>query len=129
MSEPTSTPIPSLTQPQREAVFDFLLLGMYADGALKLSENERIYEIVSGLGWESYQDPTEYSELATARVRKASETEAGTREFLAALSGRLENEDAKTFALALLLRLLEADNQVVESEQSFHAAAKAAFGI
>ena len=51
------------------------------------------------------------------------------REFLAALSGRLENEDAKTFALALLLRLLEADNQVVESEQSFHAAAKAAFGI
>ncbi len=129
MSEPTSTPIPSLTQPQREAIFDFLLLGMYADSLLKLSENERLYEIVSGLGWDSYQDPSEYSDLATARVRKASETDAGTREFLAALSGRLENEDARTFALGLLLRLLEADQQVDESEQSFHAAAKAAFGI
>ena len=127
MSEPTS--MPSLTQPQREAIFDFLLLAMYADSALKLAENERIYEIVSGLGWESYQDPSKYSDLATARVRKASETDAGMREFLAALSVRLENEDARTFALALLLRLLDADQQVDESEQSFHAAAKTAFGI
>ena len=121
--------MPSLTQPQREAIFDFLLLAMYADSALKLAENERIYEIVSGLGWESYQDPSKYSDLATARVRKASETDAGMREFLAALSVRLENEDARTFALALLLRLLDADQQVDESEQSFHAAAKTAFGI
>ena len=127
MSEPTS--MPSLTQPQREAIFDFLLLAMYADSALKLAENERIYEIVSGLGWESYQDPSQYSDLATARVRKANETDAGMREFLAALSVRLENEDARTFALAVLLRLLDADQQVDESEQSFHAAAKAAFGI
>jgi hypothetical protein len=124
-----STPLPSLTQPQREAIFDFLLLGMYADSALKLAENERLYEIVSGLGWESYQDPSEYSDLATARVRKASETDAGTREFLAALSLRLGGADAKTFALAVLPRLLEADSQIDESEQSFHAAAKAAFGI
>ena len=121
--------MPSLTQPQREAIFDFLLLAMYADSALKLAENERIYEIVSGLGWESYQDPSQYSDLATARVRKANETDAGMREFLAALSVRLENEDARTFALAVLLRLLDADQQVDESEQSFHAAAKAAFGI
>ena len=124
-----STPLPSLTQPQREAIFDFLLLGMYADSALKLAENERLYEIVSGLGWDSYQDPSEYSDLATARVRKASETDAGTREFLAALSLRLEGADAKTFALAILPRLLEADSRIDESEQSFHAAAKAAFGI
>ena len=121
--------MPSLTQPQREAIFDFLLLGMYADGTLKLAENERLYEIVSGLGWESYQNPSEYSELATARVRKASETAADTAEFLAALSGRLENDDARTFALAVLLRVLEVDKQVGESEQSFHAAVKAAFGI
>ena len=127
MSEPTS--MPSLTQPQREAIFDFLLLGMYADGTLKLAENERLYEIVSGLGWASYQNPSEYSELATARVRKASETAAGTAEFLAALSVQLENDDARTFALAVLLRVLEVDKQVGESEQSFHAAAKAAFGI
>ena len=32
MSEPTN--MPSLTQPQREAIFDFLLLGMYADSTL-----------------------------------------------------------------------------------------------
>ena len=124
-----STPLPSLTQPQREAIFDFLLLGMYADSALKLAENERLYEIVSGLGWESYQDPSEYSDLATARVRQASETDAGTREFLAALSLRLDGADAKTFALAVLPRLLEADGKIDESEQSFHAAAKAAFGF
>ncbi len=128
MSDPT-TPLPSLTQPQREAIFDLLLLAMYADSSLKLSENERVYEIVSGLGWNSYQGPSEYAELGTARVRAASVTEAATRDFLETLAGRLETSDAKTFALAVLTRVLSADDDFDPAEESFYQEARSAFGI
>lgn len=125
----SATPLPSLTQPQREAIYDLLLLGTYADSSLKISENERLHEIVSGLGWDGPLDPAEYSDTATARVRAASENDAATREFLAELSRRLETVEAKTFALAILPRLLEADQTFDASEQSFYTMAKAAFGV
>ena len=60
-----STPFPTLDQSQREALFDFLLLATYADNSLKLSEEQRLYELISGLGWQSFQEPTEYADTAT----------------------------------------------------------------
>ncbi|HET6410004.1 MAG TPA: hypothetical protein VFG14_19090 [Chthoniobacteraceae bacterium] len=128
MSDPT-TSFPTLDQRQREAIFDFLLLATYADNSLKLSEDQRLYELVSGLGWESYQDPTEYADTATSRVRAAAETEAGTQAFLATLNERLATPEAKVFAIAVLPRVLDSDNSMPESEQAFYAAAKAAFGV
>ena len=125
----STTPFPSFNQAQREALFDFLLLGTYADNSLKRSEDQRLYELISGLGWESYQDPTEYADTATSRVRAAAESEAATQAFLAKLNERLETQEAKVFALAILPRILESDNSMPEAEQAFHAAAKAAFGV
>ena len=66
----------NLTQPQREAVFDLLLLGMYADGNLKLAENAQVFSLTEQLGWESYQDRSEYSETATARGSQVTRTTA-----------------------------------------------------
>jgi hypothetical protein len=128
MTDPT-TPLPTLNQAQREAVFDFLLLATYADNSLKLSEEQRLYELVSGLGWQSYQNPSEYADTATARVRAAAESDAGTQAFLAKLSERLDSPEAKVFAIAVLPRILESDNSMPEAEQAFYAAAKAAFGV
>jgi Tellurite resistance protein TerB len=128
MSDST-TPFPTFNQGQREALFDFLLLAAYADNSLKLSENQRLYELISGLGWESYQDPTEYADTATARVRAASESEAATQAFLTKLNDPLATPEAKVFAIGVLPRILESDNSMPEAEEAFYAAAKAAFGV
>lgn len=128
MPDPT-TPFPTFDQAQREAIFDFLLLATYADNSLKLSEERRLYELISGLGWQSYQDPTEYADTATSLVRAAAESEAGTQAFLAQLNERLATPEAKVFALAVLPRVLDSDNSMPEAEQAFYAAAKAAFGV
>jgi hypothetical protein len=128
MSDST-TPLPTLNQAQREAIFDFLLLATYADNSLKLSEDQRLYELISGLGWESYQDPTEYADSATARVRAAAESDAGTQAFLGELNQRLATQESKVFAIAILPRVLESDNSMPEAEQAFYEAAKAAFGV
>ena len=118
-----------LTQPQREATLDLLLLGIYADGAVRLSENERIYDLISPFGWESYQDAREYSQTATSRARGALENETFLAAYLAGINNRLEDEDVKKLALALLARLIESDNAATESEADFYQQAKTAFGV
>ncbi len=119
----------NLTQPQREGVFDLLLLGMYADNNLRLSENKGLYALLSPYGWESFQDPQEYSDLATARARAANETDAATQDYLAGVSTQLVDEGVKKLALALLAKLIEADDQATESEADFYQKAKTAFGV
>ena len=118
-----------LTQPQREATLDLLLLGIYADGAIRLSENERVYDLLSAYGWESYQDPREYSQTAISRARAALESDVALELFFASMSARLEHDDVKNLALALLARLIEADNAATESEADFYQKAKTAFGV
>lgn len=118
-----------LSQPQREATLDLLLLGIYADGAVRLSENERVYDLLSPFGWESYQDAREYSQTATSRVRGAIETEDKLSLYFANISARLADEGAKKLALALLARLIESDNMATESEADFYQKAKTAFGV
>ena len=119
----------NFTQPQREAIFDLLLLGTYADSSLKLAESTSVFALTEQLGWESYQDRSEYSETATSRVRAANETDAGTSAFLAQLNTRLADEDVKKLALGLLAKLLEADHDTVESEAGFYQKAQAIFGV
>lgn len=118
-----------LNQPQREAILDLLLLGTYADGAVRLSESERVYDLLSPCGWDSYQDPREYSQTAISRARGAVESADTLPIFLADVSARLANEDAKKLALALLARLIESDNVATESEADFYQTAKTAFGV
>jgi hypothetical protein len=118
-----------LTQPQREATLDLLLLGIYADGKVSLTENERVYDLLSPFGWDSYQDAREYSQTATSRARGALESEGQLSVFLAGISARLEDEDVKKLALALLARLIESDNAATESEADFYQTAKIAFGV
>lgn len=118
-----------LTQPQREGIFDLLLLGMYADGAIRLAENERIYDLISPFGWESYQDAREYSDAATARARKASENAENGSVFLADINARLGDDEVRKLALALLAQLIESDNAAAESEAEFFQTAKTAFGV
>jgi hypothetical protein len=118
-----------LAQPQREATLDLLLLGIYADNTVRLSENERIYDLISPFGWESYQDAREYSQTATSRARGALESETALAAFLDGINQRLENDDMRKLALGLLARLIESDNAATESEADFYQTAKTAFGV
>ena len=129
MIDPISLPEPSLDQPQREAIFDFLLLAMYADTVLKRVEDARMYEMMSAVGWSSYQDPREYSNTAIARVREASENPERTTEFLHELNERLRTSEVRQFALVLFSRLLHADKDVSLEEDHLYAAAKGIFGV
>ncbi|MEY2606621.1 MAG: hypothetical protein QOH31_4443 [Verrucomicrobiota bacterium] len=40
-----------MTQKQREAVVDLLLLGMFADAPLKVSEDQKLLSVIEEIGW------------------------------------------------------------------------------
>src|SRR4030095_393136 len=131
--EDSITPVPildySIDQSQREAIFDFLLLATYADNSLRPKEEQRLHELISGLGWKSYKEPSAYADEATARIRAAAESEVSMKAFLAEISERLVTPAVKVFALAIMPRVLESDNSMLEAEQAFYDAAKEAFGV
>ena len=118
-----------LSQPQREGILDLLFAGMYADGAVKIVEGQRVFALLSPYGWESYQDPQEYSDTAISRARSASEDADRMSIYLTDVSARLADEDVKRLALALLARLIESDDSATESEAEFYQVAKTAFGV
>ena len=118
-----------LSQPQREATLDLLLLGIYADGAVRLVENARVYDLLSPFGWESYQNAQDYAQTATSRARAAIETPGKLPEFLVGISSRLAEDGVKKLALALLARLIESDDAATESEADFYQTAKTALGV
>jgi len=118
-----------MDQPQREATFDLLVLAMFADSNLKLKEDEQLYQLAHGLGWDSPRDPEEYAKLATARVRAAVEGDGGIEPFLAKLSVRLRDDDTRRKALELFSRLAAGDGALVSEEHEISAKAKTIFGV
>jgi hypothetical protein len=118
-----------MIQPQREALVDLLLLGMFADRSLKVSEDQKILSLIQEIGWQSYQAPDLYFHSAIAKVRDASETDARTRYRLHKISEALGDAETRVMALNHLAKFLALDGAVDLDEANLLQAAKTEFGI
>jgi len=115
-----------MTQEQREAVVDLLLLGMFADSPLKVSEDQKLLSVIEEIGWHSYQAPDLYLQSAIARARDTFETEGATRYRLEKISAELNEPGLKQRALEYLTQFLGVDGAVDAEESRFLDQAKAA---
>lgn len=115
-----------LSQAEREAIIDLLLLGMYTDGHLSLAEEAVFDRKVEALGWESAKSLEYYEAEALPRAQAASESEAATSGLLQFVNERLSTATHRAFALDLLEKLLEADGRV-PSECAFLKQAREQF--
>ena len=82
-----------MNQKQREALVDLLLLGMFADGSLKVSDDQKLLSVIDEIGWQSYQTPDLYFQSAIAKARDAADTEAGTLARLKKINDGLDNDE------------------------------------
>ncbi len=122
-------PKDGLTQPQREATLDLLLLAMYADNRIALKEDEAIDAEVATLNWESGTAQENYMNAATARVRQALDDAATKTALLTDINQRLATVKARQSALALCDQLLNSDAATTEAETAFEAEVKRVFGL
>ena len=95
-----------MIQRQREALVDLLLLGMFVDRILTVSEDQKILSLIQEIGWQSYQAPDLYFQSAIARVRDASDTDQGTRYRLHKISEALGDIETRALALNHLAKFL-----------------------
>ena len=112
-----------MNQKQREALVDLLLLGMFADGSLKVSDDQKLRSVIEEIGWESYQTPDLYFQSAIAKARDAADTETGTRSRLKKINEGLASDDARQLALERLERFL-IDGEPALEESKFLELAK-----
>lgn len=101
-----SLEIPDLVQAQREAIVDLLLLGMYADQHISLTEQDVLAEAVETMGWDAWFAYSVYFQRIIPQVREAHLSPERTQKFLATISARLDNVDVMKFAIEKFSALL-----------------------
>jgi len=116
----------TMRQEQREAVVDLLLLGMFADAPLRVSEDQKLLSVIEEIGWESYQAPDLYLQSAIAKARDAMDTEGGIKHRLEKIDQELNDNGLRQRALDYLTQFLGVDGAVDAEETKFLDLAKAA---
>ena len=114
-----------MNQKQREALVDLLLLGMFADGSLKVSDDQKLLSVIEEIGWESYQTPDLYFQSAIAKARDAADTEAGTLARLKKIHDSLASDEIRQQAIESLEKFLRLDGEPGVEESKFLELAKA----
>jgi hypothetical protein len=117
--------IQNMNQKQREALVDLLLLGMFADGSLKVSDDQKLLSVIEEIGWESYQTPDLYFQSAIAKARDAADTEAGTLARLKKIHDSLASDEIRQQAIESLEKFLRLDGEPGVEESKFLELAKA----
>jgi hypothetical protein len=117
--------IQNMNQKQREALVDLLLLGMFADGSLKVSDDQKLLSVIEEIGWESYQTPDLYFQSAIAKARDAADTEARTLARLKKINDGLASDEIRHKAIERLEQFLSLDGQTGAEESKFLEMAKA----
>ncbi len=118
----------ALQQPEREAIIDLLLLGIYIDNHLSLGETSEFDASTESLGWDSTTGPSIYISNATTRARDVRLSEDAIAEFIRFAASRLTSAGSKERALTLLNRLLMSDGKT-EKEADFFKQVEADFSI
>ena len=114
-----------MNQKQREALVDLLLLGMFADGSLKVSDDQKLFSVIDEIGWESYQTPDLYFQSAIAKARDAADTEPGTLARLKKIRDSLASDEIRQQAIERLEKFLNLDSRPGVEESKFLELAKA----
>jgi hypothetical protein len=98
----------SFTQPQREALINILVLGMYSDNHLSLAEDEALNRFVDAIGWESGTGRTVFVNSAIARCQALS-TEQDFVTYIQTNAAAFSEPEAKAAALQQLTDFLKVD--------------------
>ncbi|WOO40043.1 hypothetical protein [Rubellicoccus peritrichatus] len=107
-----------LIQDQRESLIDLLVLAMYVDNKLSLSEDAVLKAQIDQFSWEGPMSVDDYVNSAIARIRDMRSSEHFVNELLKSINERLGDYDVRLTAAGICERLLSADGKET-SEKEF----------
>jgi hypothetical protein len=115
-------------QPQREAIVDLCILGMYSDPRVSLAEQDFLKDEFMQLQWESVISFDLYLQGTIAKVRSLNNDPLKVTELIQDIDRRLGSNEFKQKAVSELEQLIAADG-VIEIEEKFLAQVKTVMGI
>lgn len=98
-----------MTQRQREALFDLILLSCYADNHISLEEEMLMQSAFIAEGWESELPKELYLEKSLPKARAASESDAAMAAFVAEHAAVFTDANSQREVFNVLKTLLERD--------------------
>ncbi len=116
--------ITEFTEPEKLALLDLLVLGMYADGHLALSEETRIQRLLETMSFSSDHARQECLDAVVHRVRELADSAGAVAVFVRTVSQAFATADSRRRACDALDDLFTADGRVTEHEREFLAAVR-----
>ena len=117
----------TLNGDERNALLDALVLAMYSDAHLARAEDVRIERILDAMGFADKSDRDREFDAAVTRVRKYPNTQTGTREIIANVTGVFSKRGDRDSVIQALTELVGSDSRVAAEETRFLEMVKAAF--
>lgn len=115
-----------MTQDQREAIIDLLLLSIYSDSHISLTEEEALEQTIAQLGWDSAYPKDLFIQTAAPRARAASDSNETTKAFIFDRAARFTTSPAQFQAYNFVHQVLSPDG-VADPERGFLSLLSGAF--
>lgn len=108
--------VTELNDTQKKALFDLLVLGMYADGNLDLIEDEKAKRVLETVSFPSDTEKKFFIDGSFARARKHGASPEGARRYIAAIAKHFSTLEMRRQVYGLLEDSLSSDNKIADSE-------------
>src|SRR5690349_10875276 len=104
--------ITSLSDPQKRALLNLLILGMYADHNLALAEDDCIQKLLKSVPSSSELERRELAELSIARMSKLAGSPESIRVCVQELASSFPSAESRRIAYDALRELLQSDSRI-----------------
>ena len=121
--------ISRLTDSQRKALLDILILAMYADARLDLGEDARLQRVLEAMGVDDEYDRDKFLDDAITRLRDYAQNAQRARTRAVELAKSFTDPEQCRGVYQLIEQQVNSDNSVVPNEHEFLSAMHQALGL
>jgi len=116
-----------LNEPQRAAILDTFILGMYADAHLTRAEDARVERLLGAMGFSAKFERDREFDAAVTRVRQHADPVTANREISQNLAKAFSSSADRNQVIHALTELIGSDSRVTVEETRFLETIKATF--
>ena len=109
------------TEPQKQALVDLLVLGMYADGNLDLIEDEKTRRILDSIQFKSDTARQYFLDASFARARQNNISAESQRGYVAQIAKQFPSPTLRREVYNTLEDSLSSDNKIADKERELLA--------
>jgi hypothetical protein len=121
--------IAGFTQEQKQALFDLLVVGMYADHNLTSAEDDRIQKVLDAFELPSDYERQRFSDAAFTRASRQAGSPEAIRAYVTQVAGHFQDRDIRRRAYDILDDLLTSDGRVTSEESQLLSATREVFQL